>query len=177
MAWLYNASMWNRCVTCQNVFVKPCRGSCSTEHNPDICHLFCAKLGYNATTTHGKLQQAFGVDAMSRAQAFHWHKMFSEGRNLLEDEQRCGRPSSTRTGDNTARVTKLFRSNRRLTVRLTADEVNMNRETLRLILTVELRMRKGCAKMVPRNLTEQQRDAWLSSVFDIHMHYGDAAIS
>ena len=53
----------------------------------------------------------------------------------------------------------------------------MNRETFRLILTEELRMGKVCAKMVPRNLTEQQRDAWLRSVFDIHMHYGDAATS
>ena len=34
-----------------------------------------------------------------------------------------------------------------------------------------------CAKMVPRNLTEHQRDARLSAVFDIQMHYGDAAAS
>ena len=58
-----------------------------------------------------------------------------------------------------------------------ADEVNMNRENVRLILTEELRMRKICAKMVPRNLTEQQRDASLSAVLDIQMHYGDAAAS
>jgi len=37
-----------------------------------------------------------------------------------------------------------------------AVKVNMNRETVRLILTEELGMRKICAKMVPRNLTEQQ---------------------
>jgi len=53
----------------------------------------------------------------------------------------------------------------------------MNRETDRLILTEGLGMRKICAKMVPRNLTEQQRDARLSAVFDIQMHYGDAAAS
>ena len=35
---------------------------------------FCVKLGDNATTTHGKLQQAFGDDAMSKAQAFRWQK-------------------------------------------------------------------------------------------------------
>jgi len=46
-----------------------------------------------------------------------------------------------------------------------ADEVNMNPETVRLILTEELGMRKICDKMVPRNLTEQQRDARLSAVF------------
>jgi len=58
-----------------------------------------------------------------------------------------------------------------------ADEVNMNRETVHLIPTEELGMRKICAQMVPRNLTEQQRDAWLSAVFDIQMHNGDAAAS
>ena len=57
------------------------------EHRAVICPFFCVKLSDNATTTHGKLQQAFGDDAMSRAQDFHWHKMFSEGINLVEDEQ------------------------------------------------------------------------------------------
>jgi hypothetical protein len=45
-----------------------------------------------------------------------------------------------------------------------ADEVNMNWETVHLILTEELGMRKICTKMVPRNLTEQQRNARLSAV-------------
>ena len=69
---------------------------------------FCVKLGDSATTTHGELQQAFGDDAMSRAQAFRWHKMFIEGRTIVEDEQRSGRPSTTRTSDNTTRVRELF---------------------------------------------------------------------
>ena len=48
-----------------------------------------------------------------------------------------------------------------------ADEVNMNRGTVRLILTEELVMRKICAKMLPRNLTQQQRDARLSVCADL----------
>ena len=43
-----------------------------------------------------------------------------------------------------------------------ADEVNMIQEAIRRILTEELGMRKICAKMVPRNLTQQQWDAWVS---------------
>jgi hypothetical protein len=58
-----------------------------------------------------------------------------------------------------------------------ADEMNTNWETVRLILTEELGMRKICVKMVPRNLTEQQQNARLSAVFDIQMHYGEAAAS
>jgi hypothetical protein len=50
--------------------------------------LFCVKLGGNATTTHGKLQQVFGDNAMSRVKAFRRHNIFSEGRTLVEDEQR-----------------------------------------------------------------------------------------
>jgi len=57
------------------------------------------------------------------------------------------------------------------------DEVNMNWESVLSILTEELGMRKICAKMVSRNLTEQKRDARLSAVFDNQMHYGDAAAS
>jgi len=177
MSWLCNASVWNRCVTCQDVFVKPCSGNGSTEHRAAVCHLFCAKLGDIATAIHGKHQQAFWDDAMSRAQDFRSHKMFSEGRNLVEDKQRCGRQSATRTVDNTAWVRKLLRSDRRLTIKMITDEVNMDRETIRLVLSEELGMRKICTKMVSRNLTEQQRDARLSAVFDIQMHYGDAAAS
>jgi len=112
---------------------------------------------------------------MSTAQVFRWHKMFSEGRTLVEAEQHSRQPSTTRTGYSTAWIRELVQSDRRLTVRTIADEVNMNRETFHLILTEELGMRKICAMMVPRNLTEQQRDVWLGAVFNIQMHYVDAA--
>jgi hypothetical protein len=148
----------------------------STEHRAAVCHLFCVKLSDSATTIHRKLQQAFGDDALSRAQAFRWHSMFSEGRTFVEDLQ-CSGQLATWTDDNTAWVRELVRCDRRLAVRMIANEVNMNWETVHLILTEELRMRQICAKMVPRYLTEQQCDVWLSAVFDIQMLYGDAAAS
>jgi len=88
---------------------EPCHENGSTEHRTAVCHLFiCVKLGDSATITNGKLQQAFGDDTMSRTQAFRWHKVFSEGRIFVEDEQRSGQPSATRTGDSTAWVRELF---------------------------------------------------------------------
>jgi hypothetical protein len=53
----------------------------------------------------------------------------------------------------------------------------MNRETAPLILTEELEMSNSCAKIVPRKLTEQQRGARFSAVFDDQIHCGDAAAS
>ena len=47
--------------------------------------------------------------------------------------------------------------NRRLTVRSIAEQVNIDRETVRKILTEDLDMRKVCAKMFPKELTEEQK--------------------
>jgi len=44
-----------------------------------------------------------------------------------------------------------------LTVRSIAEQVNIDRETVRKILTEDLGMRKVCAKMVPKELTEEQK--------------------
>jgi len=49
------------------------------------------------------------------------------------------------------------RANRRLTVRSIAQEENIDRETVRKILTEDLDMRKECAKMVPKEFTEEQK--------------------
>jgi hypothetical protein len=93
---------------------EPGHESGCTEHRAAVCHRFlCVKLGDIVTTARGKLQQGFGEYAVSRAKAFCWHNMFYEGRTLAEDEQRSGRPSATQTGDNTARVRELVRSDRR----------------------------------------------------------------
>jgi len=44
-----------------------------------------------------------------------------------------------------------------LTVRSIAQQVNIDRETVRKILTEDLDMRKVCAKMVQKELTEEQK--------------------
>jgi hypothetical protein len=61
------------------------------EYRAVVCRLFCVKLDENATKIHGNLQQAFGDNALSRSQALNWHKMFSEGRTLVEEEHHGGR--------------------------------------------------------------------------------------
>ena len=50
-----------------------------------------------------------------------------------------------------------MRENRRLAVRSIAEQVSIDSETVRRILTEDLYMRKVCAKMVPNELTEEQK--------------------
>jgi predicted transcriptional regulator len=47
------------------------------------------------------------------------------------------------------------RENRRLTVRSIAEQVNIDRETVRKILTEDIDMRKVHAKMVPKELIKE----------------------
>jgi predicted transcriptional regulator len=56
----------------------------------------------------------------------------------------------SRTEENIAKVRQILRENRRLTVRSIAEQVNIDRETVREILTEDLDMRKVCAKMGPK---------------------------
>ena len=111
---LCSDSLWIRCLTCQDMFANLVTKMEARNIAQRYAIFFCVKFGDCVTTTHGKLQQTFGDDAMSRAQAFRWHKMFSEGRTIVEDEQHSRQPSTTRTSDNTARVRERVRSNRRL---------------------------------------------------------------
>jgi len=69
----------------------------------------------------------------------------------------CGKTLNLKNEDNVERVRTLVRSDRRLTLRMISSELNLNRFTVHQILTQNLVMRKVCAKMVPKNLTTEQK--------------------
>jgi hypothetical protein len=56
---------------------------------------------------------------------FGWHKAFKGGRESVEDEQHAGRNSAARTENNVARVKAVLGRDRRLNVRLIAEEVGL----------------------------------------------------
>jgi hypothetical protein len=76
---------------------------------------------------------------------------FSEGRESATDEESSGRPATSRTEENIAKVGQIVRENRRLPGSI-AERANFDRETIRKNLTADLDMRKVCAKMVPKDL-------------------------
>ena len=104
------------------------------------------------------LQEVYGDEAMSRSRVFDWHRRFKEGREDLDDDPRAGRPSTSKTEENVERVRQVVRGDRRLTVRMIADEVGMNHNAVWEIITEDLGMRKICAKMVPKLLSNDQKD-------------------
>ncbi|XP_022449568.1 protein GVQW3 isoform X1 [Delphinapterus leucas] len=118
---------------------------------------FCVKLNKSASETHHLLKEAYGDEVMSRARVFDWHKRFKEGREDIRDDARSGRPVTHRTDENIQKVKDLVCSNRQLTVRMMAEELNLDKETVRLILKENLNMRKVSAKVISGILKDEPK--------------------
>jgi hypothetical protein len=65
---------------------------------------FCYKVGLSATVTLVLVQKAYGNEALNRSNVFRWNCRFRDGRELVEDDERGGRPKSARTEVNIAVV-------------------------------------------------------------------------
>ena len=104
---------------------------------------FCVKLGKSTTETYDTLKKVYGDECLSRAQVFDWFKRFREGREEIGDDQRPGRPSTSKTGANIEKVGEILRQNRRLSIRAVAELVNIDKETVRQILHNNFNMKKS----------------------------------
>lgn len=120
---------------------------------------FHVKLGKTATETYLLLKEVYGNECLSRARVFEWFKRFQDGREDVEDDARPGRPSTSKTDENIEKIGNLIRSDRRLTVRAIAETVGIDKECVRQILHNNFNMKKVCAKMVPKILTIEQKEA------------------
>ena len=119
---------------------------------------FCVKLDKTPSETLEMLRRAYGEATLSSAQVFRWRKAFKEGRENVEDDHRSGRPSTSTTDESVSKVRSALAMDRRLTVRMIADEVGMSKDTVHRILTEVLEMRKICAKIVPKNLSAEPKE-------------------
>lgn len=114
---------------------------------------FCVKLGKSATETNDMIKLAYKDEAMSRTRVFEWYSQFKNGREEVEDEQRAGRPSTSKTEDNVTKIRDLLNTDRHLSVRLIAQELDLPKTIVHEVVTEILGMRKVCAKLVPKILT------------------------
>ncbi|XP_066943506.1 protein GVQW3-like [Macrobrachium rosenbergii] len=131
------------------------------------------QLGKGPTECLKLLQEAYGEDVVSRPLVFEWHKCLKNGRERVEDVPKSRWPSSTKTAENIDRVQQLVRSDRRLVVQMIAEELSLNRESVRTILVQELGMWKVCAKMVPKFLPDDQKEHGVSVCRDLLELTGD----
>jgi len=69
-----------------------------------------------------------------------------------------------------AKIRRIVRNKRRLTVREIADDCGISVGSCDAILTDDLHMKRMCAKIVPRLLTDDQRQQRQSPVICLSVH-------
>jgi hypothetical protein len=92
---------------------------------------------------------AYGEYTMKKFRVSEWHRQFKEGWEDVQTDSRSWQPK-TKRDPNVDRVQTLVSSDRRLGVRLIAEELIMNMETVYQIIMEDFGMRKISSKMVPR---------------------------
>ncbi|KAJ8949951.1 hypothetical protein NQ318_002358 [Aromia moschata] len=126
----------------------------------------------SAAETIPMLKKAFGVDCLSDRHIFRWHKAFAEGREDVNDENHAGRPSTSSSDDNVIRMRDLLNTDRRLSVRLISETVDITKTIVHEIVSESLGMRKVCAKLVPKTFVERYCIGHDHKPYKVNQGYG-----
>ncbi|XP_070382677.1 protein GVQW3-like [Dermacentor albipictus] len=107
--------------------------------------------------THNTIKEAHGDATKGRSGFLEWHKLFREGRERVEDDDRLGCPSTSKTNKNVSRLKNLMNSDRRMSITMIVDDLSIPQTHVFEIVAENLATRKVCAKFVPRVFSEQQK--------------------
>jgi len=98
---------------------------------------FCFKAGLSVTETQVLAQKAYGNEGLNRSKVFIWYSRLRDGRELVEYDERCSRPKSTRTEVNIAAVADLVKNDRRIASRMIAESSDIPKAIVLRILKEE----------------------------------------
>ncbi|UYV72610.1 hypothetical protein LAZ67_10000046, partial [Cordylochernes scorpioides] len=121
------------------------------------CIKFCVKNEIKCANAFRMLTVAYGEATLDRNNVYRLYKMFSEGREDVNDEERAGRPSTSTTDEKINEVEKMILDNRRITVREVAEDLNISIGSCHSIFINDLGMRRVAAKFVPKLLNCDQK--------------------
>ncbi|UYV72636.1 hypothetical protein LAZ67_10000122 [Cordylochernes scorpioides] len=121
------------------------------------CIKFCVKNEIKCADAFRMLTVAYGEATLDRSNVYRWYKMFSEGREDVNDEERARRPSTSTTDEKINEVEKMILANRRITVIEAAEDLNISIGSCHSIFINDLGMRRVAAKFVPKLLNCDQK--------------------
>jgi hypothetical protein len=88
--------------------------------------LFCVLLHKSPPETLRKLEETYGNVAVKETQVYEWRKRFRDGRVSVNDDSRCGPPSTSTNDANMERVRHGVRNDGRKNVQETTAEVGIS---------------------------------------------------
>ena len=89
---------------------------------------------------------------MNRASVFEWHKRFKEGRESVNDDERCGRSKEIRTPELIGQIKDFMDKDCRVSIETISAQFYVSVGTVHINISEEMKMQKFCTKFVPRVL-------------------------
>jgi len=121
-----------------------------------VCIKFCVKNGFNGMKTLEMLGNCFGSDTLKKITVYEWHERFKSGREFVEDDERSGRSSTSKSDENINKVREMLIDNRKLTIRELKRGVK-NYRSIQDIVVNGLDLRRVAAKLIPKELNFMQK--------------------
>ncbi|UYV60743.1 hypothetical protein LAZ67_1002089 [Cordylochernes scorpioides] len=143
---------WHKCVL-DRLRILPIK----KKMDQRTCIKFCMKNEIKCADAFRMLTVAYAEATLDRSNVYRWYKMFSEGREDVNDEERAGRPSTSTTDEKINEVEKMILANRRITVREVAENLNISIGSCHSNFINDLGMRRVAAKFVPILLNCDQK--------------------
>jgi hypothetical protein len=99
---------------------------------------FCFRASLSATETQVSVQKAYGNKVLKKSNVFRLYSRFGDGRKLVDDDERGGRPKSTQTEVNITAVADLVKFDSLVTLRMIAESLNAPETVIPQILKEDL---------------------------------------
>jgi len=106
---------------------------------------FMCRWGKSASETLSALHQVYGDTSLKKTAVYDWFSRFKNGKETLEDDQRIGRPSTSRTEEMIEKVRQLIQCDPRMTIVELEQEVGISHGSIHAILSNDLKMRRVSA--------------------------------
>jgi hypothetical protein len=113
------------------------------------------------------LHEAFGEHSLSWTAVFEWHSRFKASWVSIEDEERSGRPSTSKTTENVEKIWELIHENRRRTIHELSDTIEISCGGCQEILTENLNLCCIATKFIPQLLTNNQKQQRINMCLEL----------
>ena len=118
-------------------------------------------LGHTPVQTMEMLNRSTKTSSFVRSLVYKWHKRYSEGREMIMDDDRCSSPVSKSKTSDVKLVKDHLDEDRRITLHEICSELDMSYGTVHWILKDELYMRRVSARWVPLLLKNHEMERWV----------------
>ncbi len=123
---------------------------------------FLVKSGLTPTQCWQRIQEVHGNDSISKSTVALWHQHFTAGEVSTTDKKRSGRPRTACTPTQIDAVSTHINNNQCQTVREIAQDLGMSKTSVHSIMKKELQLSKLSPKFIPKDLTAEQKRAWIA---------------